>query len=456
MNPQDIRAATIVKRRSVRVENIAVRISDIELNEDTPSYFVGNRIDTNEAVRIRLMTVAEAVDANKRKDANEGDIQRLSNYYTERFATGTNVRPTAEAFADKNNKVHVQPGGVVMFERALPNDDGTLRAQWANTIAPSPNDEVLHAVVHLDARKENPSAQQKAVVRATIVNPDAAVALDKDNRLDVLYAMMMGKDTKGNPRSPAPVLRMMFNDGTMEHVTVPAMTETHTRKDPNTGLDKRISRMLEPQAAIDAILNSEAMANTKNGKLTKAILSGLTGKEANWGAMPEPAKNTMKALAQSIASGDTPVIAIPGQRINAGPQAAAAMLRQADRPNSPASKLLNSVETREIQVNNEPVKLTTPTYTEAVVSILRHRDTKAPFLRDVFTVSPWPKFEPLSKLELGENAKLATAEMAEPSDDLNGEQPSDMPLDMGLSDSDIDQGLQQATQNMDDGPDFGM
>ena len=132
------------------------------------------------------------------------------------------------------------------------------------------------------------------------------------------------------------------------------------------------------------------------------------------------------------------------------------MLRQADRPNSPASKLLNSVETREIQVNNEPVKLTTPTYTEAVVSILRHRDTKAPFLRDVFTVSPWPKFEPLSKLELGENAKLATAEMAEPSDDLNGEQPSDMPLDMGLSDSDIDQGLQQATQNMDDGPDFGM
>ena len=446
MTPQELNSATITKRERTPIENVAVRISDIQVNEDQPSYFIGNRLDNNEPIRVRLMTVAEAVDSNKRKDANQGDIERLTNYFTEKFVSGTHTRPTPNKFADPAAKEHVQPGGVVLFERATKNDDGSYRAQWANTVAPSPDSEVMIALVHLDARDENPAQKQKATVRATIINPEAAVNLQGADRLNTIYAMMMDKDSKGNPRSPAPVLRLTLSDGSLAHAVIPAMTETIIKKDFTSGLDKKLSVVMSPDKAIEKLLNDPEIGKTQNGRLVKAALSGITGKPAEWGTtVSENGKKTLERLAENVGNGTTPVMAIPGQRIYAGNQAAASMVKRATSPNSPMGRLLNSVENNTVEVNGEPVKTTQPTYAEAVISVLRHQDTKAPFLRDVYTTSPWPKFATLADIDLGKSAQL-TAERIQ---DI-----PDAALDTGISEDDLDSSMAHAA--MDDEPYLGM
>jgi hypothetical protein len=442
---KDIHDATVTPKKRAPIENVAVRIKDIEVNEDAFSFFVGNRIDNDAEVRIRLMTVEEAVEANRRKEANEGDLERSRKYFTEKFATGTHIRPNAQKFADPAAKEHVQPGGVVLFDRAIKNDDGTYRAQWASTIAPSPENEAMKVVIHLDGRDENPSQAQKATVRATIVNPDKAILLTPENRAAALEGMLLPTTKAGNPRNPSPVLRVTLSDGSPAHAILPTMTKSEIKKDFNTGLERKIATVLSPNDAIDAILANPDMGKTQNGKMAKAILSGLTGKPADWSGVPEGSVQTLQKLAANITAGKTPVIAIPGERVYAGPQAAKKMMADAAK-NTAMSKLLNQVETVEITVNGQPVKTHHPTYTEAYVGIFRHDNTKAPYLRDVFATSPWPKQKKLADLALGPDAKIATAEIADPADELP---------DLGAEgdhsiDKDVDAALAQAAQGMDE------
>lgn len=445
MNLQELRTATVSVRKTAVIENIAVRIKDIEINDEKPSYFIGNRLDNNEEIAVRLMTVDEAVAANLRRDDDGTNSARLLNYFTEKFVTGTHTRPTPERFHDSTAKEHVQPGGVVLFDRAIPNEDGTYRAQWASTIAPSPEQEALRVMLHLDGREENAALGQKATVRATVLNPEAAVLLDKSDRLDTLYTMMMNKDARGKPRSPAPILRIALSDGSLTHAIVPTMTTHEMKKDFNTGTEHKVVKVMEPALAIDAILASPDLGKTQNGKLVKALLSGLTGKPANWTNVPEAARPILQKLAKNVADGVIPIIAVPGERLYAGNAAAKKMVADATKPNTPMGKTLNRVETQNITVNDETVKTTQPLYTEAYIGIMRHKDTKAPYLRDVFLTSPWPKFVKLPEVELGPNSKVAEVGVAEPDDDL-----SDAPLDAGLSDRDIDAGLAAATADDDD------
>ena len=445
MNLQELRAATVSVKKSAVIENIAVRIKDIEINEDKPSYFVGNRLDNNEEIAVRLMTVDEAVGANLRRDDDGSHSARLLNYFNEKFVSGTHTRPKPEQFADKTAKEHVQPGGVVLFDRAIPNDDGTYRAQWASTIAPSPEQEALKVVLHLDGREENAALGQKATVRATVLHPEAAVLLDKKNGLQTLQAMMTNKDTAGKPRSPAPILRVALSDGTSTHAIIPTMTTHEMKKDFNTGVERKVVKVMEPAAAIDAILASPDLGKTQNGKIVKALVAGLTGKPANWTNVPEAAQSVLQRLSKSVADGSLPVIAIPGERLYAGNAAAKKMVADATRPNTPMGKTLNRVETQDVTVRDQTVKTTLPLYTEAYIGIMRHKDTKAPYLRDVFLTSPWPKFAKLTEVELGPNSKAPEVGLAEPDDDL-----PDTPLDAGFSDSDIDAGLAASTADNDD------
>lgn len=445
MNPNELNEAIIGKRRPIRkVENIAVRISDIELSDDKPAYFVGNRIDTNEPIRVRMMTVDEAVEANLRKNSNEGDRTRLKNYFEEKFISGSFVRPSPEKFADPSAKEHVATGGVVMFDRALLNDDGTYRAQWASTIAPRPENEAMKVFIHLDAREENPELKRKALVSATILAPEKAVELKGDDRINVIYALMSSKDTNGHPRNPNPVIRMTMNDGTFQHASIPAMSKTETRKNFNTGAQIKINTPLPPEEAIEAILQNERMAETRNGRLVKAVLSGLSGKPANWGKMTDEQKKVVERLADSIANGQTPVTAIPGQRIYAGNNAAVDMIKKGSRPNSPMSRMLNSVRTKEITVKDEVRVITEPTYTEAVIGLMRHKDTKAPFLRDVSLTSPFPKFMTLNEVPLGmpKPEAVAQAEL------------DDTPLDMDIDEAEVDAALASAADFDEASPSF--
>lgn len=435
MNPQELDAATIAPKRRPFVENVSLVISDIQIGEGKPSFFVGKRFDTGEEMQIRLMTVAEAVEANLRKDSDEGDKLRLTNYYTEKFSSGTHVRPTATKFADPEAKEHVEPGGVVMFERVIKNDDGTYRAQWASTIAPTAEDEAMIAMVHLDGWEENPANKQKASVRATVLNPDKAIVLAGDNRLEVLHALLANTNSRGQPRAPAPMLRITAEDGTPYHAVVPPISVKETKKDFDSGLDKQISRILPAGEAIAAIL-ADTDNKSHGRRLAKAVLSGLTGQSANWAGVPAEAIPTLNNISASVASGKSPVVAIPGERIYAGNVAAKKMM--ASPKNAPIGRLINNIEAVNKKVNGVDVDFTVPLYTNVFLGIQRHKDTKAPFLRDIHPTSPYPKHMKLADLQLGDGAKLAAAPVP-----LEASAPE--ALSQEFSDQDLNASLAAAT-----------
>jgi len=456
MNPQDLYAGAARKPRP-SIENIAVRIGEIEINSDGPSFFVGHRLDNNEPVRVRLMTVPEAVDANKRKDANEGDLARLNTYYTEKFSTGTYTRPGAAKFADPSAKEHVQPGGVVLFDRALRNEDGTYRAQWASTIAPAAANEARKVIINLRAYPEDAQHGKKAAVIAHVLNTEAATFLAGDDRLVTLHALLNDTDSKGNRRSPAPVIRVPMADGYIAHTKLQASTFTDVKKNFETGLDVKITKVKAPQDTITDILeNVGDYGKSASGKLAKAVLSGITGQEAKWHPATEAANRDMfKALARNIGEGKVQVIAIPGETVFAGNQAAVKMIKDGTNTSSPMGKMLNrtideTIQRRKTQgpddaKQSEPLVIHHPAYADAFIGVMRHKETNAPYLRDVFLTSPFPTFQKLSNLQLGPNAKLAEADIVEPGDDLSG-----APLDSGLSDGDVNASLAAAANAMDE------
>jgi len=456
MTPQDLYAGTAKKARP-SIENVAVRIADIEINSDRPSFFVGHRLDNNEQVRVRLMTVPEAVEANTRKNATEEDTKRLTTYYTEKFSTGTYKRPSVATFADPTAKEHVKSGGVVLFDRAMKNEDGTYRAQWASTIAPAPQNEARKVVINLRGFPEDAAAGKKASVIAHVLNTEAATILGGEDRLVTLHALLSDTDSKGNRRSPSPVMRVPMSDGSFTHTKLQASTFTETKKNFETGLDVKITKVKAPQDTIKDILDNVGdYGKSASGKLAKAVLSGLTGQEASWHADTEPANRDMfKALARRIAEGEVPVIAIPGETLFAGNQAAVKMIKDGNNPNSPMGKTLNrtideTIRRRQAQgpdaaQQSEPLVIHHPAYVDAYIGVMRHKETNAPFVRDVFLTSPFPTFQKLANLPLGPNAKAAEAEVVEPGDDL-----SDAPLDSGLSDGDINASLAAAAHAADE------
>jgi hypothetical protein len=417
MDPKNLAGATA--KQFLKQENIAVRIKDIQVPEGAAPFVVGHRLDNQEEITIRLMTVAEAVQANtdSKKVDDVGYIDSITKRFEDSFVKNPadKRRPSLAKFADPADKVHCQEGGVMMFERAIKNEDGTYRAQWASNIAPTPKQEIMLVTLNLKFNEAKPEQNRKPSVFATILKPEAAIALTKDNRLDALHALLADKNSTGVPRNPAPVFMITDDHGGHQYAYVRTQTRQEIKKDFESGAEQTVVHVVDAPTAIAAILADQELNKNANGLRVKAVISGITGKDADWTGIPIEQRVKLDTLTKEIADGTTPVVAIPGEKMYAGPMVTTKLLADAVKlNNNPISKFAK-YSSIQVEVDRDGAKMPVPLtqYAQAYIGIGRHPDTKTPYLRDVFPTTPFlneKSFKKISNLNLGPNARIVAPE----------------------------------------------
>jgi hypothetical protein len=314
-------------------QTIVMRLTDIKLEPNKPGYFHGVNADTGEAIAVRLMTVDEGAAVNKRQDESyEQAKDRLNKQYV---GSGQSHRPRPSEINNPSEKVHCAPGGLIMFTKALPNEDGTFRAHWAETLESKPGAvcEKVLASVHIGeiTDREDRSKVTGSYVYADVIKPEHAAVLTKDNAELVLQAAFTNRDGDVQ-RSPFVLARVVSaEDGkvltSLPELKVNAALVEETIDDPDSGTSKKVKR---PGDAAQTLAWINDPTNTaRDSMILRAALHGALGKDgyADFGEAPDNAKAELNQITDAIRSGSYHFEVIPGERISAGPATKSSLLK---------------------------------------------------------------------------------------------------------------------------------
>lgn len=315
--------------------NIAMRLDRIEISEGKPSFFHGFVVGSNEPAKVRMMTIDEGVGVNMRRgEEAEQTKARLQKQYA---GTGEAHRPRPAEIANPQHKTHCEPGGLLMFTKALRSEDGSYRAHWVETMERSAGAGCDRVTAHIKVEdiKENGTVKGTQVV-ADVVNPKEATMLNKDNVLQTLAAGFANRDGEVK-RKPFVYVRLI-NAENGANILPPsrasAKYEQIDVEDPDTGSKFKLYEAASAEESIKNLFNPEN--TSQDSVVVRAALYGL-GKEPGYPKYQEGTSEALiddlKKVTDGVRDGSIQVEVIPGERISAGP-ATRASIEKAVRNNA--------------------------------------------------------------------------------------------------------------------------
>lgn len=324
--------------------NLAVRLESIEINTDKPSQFIGFSVDTNELVRVQMMTIEEGIAVNKRK-GEDIDVTkaRLQQQYV---GTGEKHRPRASEIASQDHKAHCEAGGLLMFTKAMKDANGVYRAHWVETIERKAGAGCEKLMSHIrieDIRsKEDPKIVVGKQIHADVIDLSKATILNSSNVAETLKSAF-------NPRvgdeKLKPFIFVRLVDASSGDIVLPPQVQhaSYNGKEIenfDTGTKYTQYEAAEASDSITALMGADNEG--RDGAVIRAALFGLGGKEG----YPEYKEGTdadllsdLKQVTDLVRTGKLLVEVIPGQRISAGPATKASIIKAV------ASQPLNPINT---------------------------------------------------------------------------------------------------------------
>ncbi len=302
--------------------NLAIRLDRIEIGPDKPSFYHGFVVGSNEPVAVRMMTVEEGVAVNMREgEERETTVKRLTQQYV---GTPERHRPRPQEINNASSKTHCEVGGLIMFSKALKNEDGTYRAHWVDVVEKSPGAgcDVVMAHIGIDDIRDKVSGDVTGVnVYADVIQPDAAVVLNKENALSTLSAVFANKDGEIERH---PFMHVRLIDASTGNVVLTAKSSAeykpYEKTDPDTGATIKGYSTGTPNDTIRAIFVGDR--SHKDGLIVRAALFGLGDKPGypEYKATDPGMIAELNQVTDAVRAGALQVEALPGERLRAGAQ----------------------------------------------------------------------------------------------------------------------------------------
>jgi hypothetical protein len=314
-------------------QTVVVRLTEIRTEPGKAGVFHGMNVDSGEPIAVRLMTVSEGVAVGKRSDETvEKATERITTQYV---GNGQSHRPRPAEIGNPSEKTHCAPGGLMMFTKVLPNQDGTFRAHWAETLESKPGArcEKVVASVHI-GEVTDPNDRTKVTgqyVYADVIKPEAAVVLNADNA-DAVLAVAFANRDGDVARSPFILARLVdAEDGkvytALPEVKISAKLIEEKVPDPDTGTERVVRRPGDAAQTI-AFIN-DPTNKLRDALVVRAALHGALGKEgyADLGDVPDVQKADLNTITDAVRDGAYLFEVIPGERIPAGPATKSSLMK---------------------------------------------------------------------------------------------------------------------------------
>ncbi|WP_199028505.1 hypothetical protein [Ralstonia sp. ASV6] len=368
-------------------KTLVIRLVEIVSDAKKPTFFHGVNVDTNEPVKVRLMTVDEGALVNKR--ANETLEQakaRISNQY---IGTDAKHRPTPKEFGTKGSKVYCEAGGIISFTKVLSDgnegEPGAFRAHWAETLESGPGATCQKVKANVDVAiyrdRDNPELITGKAVNVDLMKPESATILTKDNIIATLKDAFVETDAEGARRKPFVLLRLIEKDtglvyaGMPGEIRVNAATLKEEGFDHDNGVPTEVYRTGTPDETLAKIIDPATV--TRDEVVLRSVLFGLSTQEGypDLSQIEDAGKRQdFQTICDAVRSGDYVAEAIPGERISAGPATRASILKAyEDNPNHPFHQyrgteyLPTDVDGKIERKERKNVKLYFDTYVTSVV-----------------------------------------------------------------------------------------
>jgi hypothetical protein len=392
-------------------QNIVMRLESVITEPNKPGVYAGFDATTKEPIKVRMMTVEEGIVVNVRKgETSEQTAARLKEQY---IGNGEKHRPKPSEIKDSAHKAHCEAGGLLMFTKALQNEDGSYRAHWVETLEKSPGAGCDKVAAHIriedlfemkDGKREKTGTQ----VCADVIRPEDAVFLTKDNLLPVLSSVYA--NTNGDEKLKPFAFYRLISAEDNKVVLPPArgnalyLKETIHDYDSGTSYDARVAASAD-QTIIN-LMSPDAEGTSQDALMIRAALFGL-GDEAGYPKFEGIADDLLADLHQVtdyVRSGELRVEVVPGHRISAGPATRASIIKSVQ---SNAKNPLNTVYTTRNEQGFATERRFADTYLTTKIGKDGHR-----FFTKGMPVDLFPKGVTIQKLSTKND--LGVAEEAAP------------------------------------------
>ncbi|MBN3729382.1 hypothetical protein [Burkholderia sp. Tr-20390] len=330
------------KKRKEVPKNVVIRLDRIVNEPDKPAVFHGMVVDTNEPVRIRMMTVDEGALANARNgELLDAARARIESQYV---GTGEKHRPRPSEIGNEKSKVYCAKGGLLMFTKVLPAEDGLLKAHWVETFESGPGvacQKVRANIAVGEIRdRENKERVISSFVYADVIKPEAAVILNADNAQDFLLESFSNRGEDNSVRKPFVLMRLVGDGGNvitdLPEMRVGAAVVEDSIRDHDAGIDKKVYRPAAADETLKHIMNPENV--DRDAMIMRAVLYGLSDQPGypDYSKVEnEHMRADLNMIVDNVRSGAVTAEVIPGERISAGPATKASFLKQAQNEKHP-------------------------------------------------------------------------------------------------------------------------
>lgn len=322
--------------KKVEPKTLVMRLNEVVIAPGKPGVFEGVNIETNEPIRVRMMTVDEGTVVNVRGDESLDDARkRVQAAYV---GTDAAHRPRPQEVATKGQKVFCDAGGLLMFTKVLPSpgDEGLLMAHWVETLAAEPGAACEKVRGHLSAG----TVQGASYAYVDAIDPKAATVLTPDNAVDTLLAAF-DNQKDGVQRKPFVLLRLLDENNNvvtgLPETRVSAATIKDSITDPDTGTVKDVYTIGSAQQTLERIV--DPATEDRHSMIMRAVIAGLNGDEGypDYSKASPDMRQDLHSIVDAIKDGSIRAEVIPGERINAGPATRASLIASAANPKSPVN-----------------------------------------------------------------------------------------------------------------------
>ncbi|KVV07449.1 hypothetical protein [Burkholderia ubonensis] len=362
------------KKRKEVPKNVVIRLDRIVNEPNKAAVFHGMDADTNEPVRIRMMSVDEGALANARNgELLDAAKARIEAQYV---GTGEKHRPRPSEIGNPQNKVHCAQGGLLMFTKVLPAEDGLLKAHWVETFESGPGVACQKVRAHIAVGeirdRENKERVVSSFVHADIIKPDAATILTGGNAEDFLLGAFANRDGEAL-RKPFVLMRLVGQDGAvitdLPEMRVNPLVVEEKIKDFDLGIEKPVYRIAGAEDTLKHIMSPDNVE--RDALILRSVLYGLSEEPGypDFGKVEsEQLRGDLNKIVDAVRNGAVVAEAIPGERISAGPATKASFLKQAQNANHPlhqyrGTQFVPTIEDgKEVRKQRDNVKFYFDTY----------------------------------------------------------------------------------------------